>query len=154
METLLASLEAASLPQYLRSARWAYAAVNGAHVFGIALLVGAILPLDLKLLGAWPSVERKTLVTVLVPVAACGLALAIMMGLLLFATRASEYASLDIFRVKLALIATGASAALLLHTRHGFTLESASDATLKTHAILSILCWLGALACGRLIAFV
>ncbi|MCF8478182.1 MAG: hypothetical protein K9G60_14230, partial [Pseudolabrys sp.] len=35
----------------LRSSRWSYAAVNTAHIAGLALLVGAIVPLDLRLMG-------------------------------------------------------------------------------------------------------
>ncbi|WP_417515782.1 hypothetical protein [Minwuia sp.] len=154
IEPLLAGLETTAAAQWLRGARWGYAAVNGTHVLGVAMLVGAILPLDLRLLGCWRGVDRQALVRVLVPVAAAGLALAATAGLCLFAIRAREYAGLDIFRVKLALIATGASAAILLHARAGWLLRDARPATLRLHAVLSLTCWLGALACGRLIAFV
>jgi hypothetical protein len=47
MEHLLAMLEATAPAQYFRTSRWAYAGVSGAHVLGIALLVG---PNTLKLL--------------------------------------------------------------------------------------------------------
>ena len=88
MDSLLACIEASSVAQFLRGARWSYAAINGAHILGIALLIGAILPLDLKLLGFWPRVNRSDLARVLLPVAATGLGLAACMGLLLFSTRA------------------------------------------------------------------
>jgi hypothetical protein len=154
VEPILGALEASGIAQGLRYSRWGYAAVNTAHVFGIALLVGAVLPLDLRFLGVWKAVPRAGLVRVLVPVAAFGLALAVAMGALLFATRAPEYADVGVFQVKLVLIATGTIAALLLHTRFGFLLDGASDARLRAHAVLSIFCWIGALVCGRLIAFV
>jgi len=150
---MLAALEGTALAQALRQARWGYAAVNATHILGIALLVGAILPLNLRFLGLWPGVPRAALVRVLVPVAATGLAIAVAAGLLLFAVRAREYAGLGVLQIKLVLIATGALAAVALHARHGFLLESAGEARLKGHAALSIACWLGALACGRLIAF-
>lgn len=153
MDALLASLETAAFAQYLRGARWVYAAVNGAHILGIALLVGAIVPLDLKLFGFWPSVNRRDLARVLVPVAMTGLALAICMGFLLFATRATEYADVTFFRIKLLLVLTGIGAAVLLHLRHGFLLEHASRRTCMLHGTLSLVCWTGALVCGRLIAF-
>lgn len=153
MEDLLTQLEATSVAQYLRTARWTYAAVNAGHILGLAMLVGAILPLDLKLLGFWRNVPRENLVRVLVPIAATGLLLAVFMGVLLFSVRATEYADLMVFRLKLGLVATGASAAILLHARHGFLLQRASPSTLAAHGLLSMLCWLGALACGRLIAF-
>ena len=65
LETLLADLQATPAAQWLRGARWGYAAVSGGHVLGIALLVGAILPLDLRLLGFWRRVDQKALAGVL-----------------------------------------------------------------------------------------
>jgi hypothetical protein len=153
LETLLAGLEATAVAQSLRTSRWLYAATNTAHVFGIALLVGAIVPLNLRLLGLWPDVPRRTLVRVMVPVAATGLALAMLAGGLLFAVRAREYAPIGFLQAKLALVALGTLAALALHRSHGFLLDTAPDRRLKAHALLSLACWPLALVCGRLIAF-
>lgn len=141
------------MAESLRGARWGYAAVNALHIFGIALLIGAILPLDLRLLGAWPGVPRRLLVRVLVPVAATGLSIAVIAGLLLFSVRASEYAGVGFLQAKLVLVAGGTLAALSLHGAHGFLLETASQGRLAVHAVISMTCWVGALACGRLIAF-
>ena len=154
MEAVLAALSATDTAQALRASRWGYAAVNGLHIFGIALLVGAILPLDLRLIGFWPRVPRAELARVLVPCAAAGLALAMSMGLLLFAVRAPEYAALKVFQLKLVLVALGTAGALALHAAHGAWFEDASPGRLRVHAALSMTAWLGALACGRLIGFV
>jgi hypothetical protein len=153
MEAFLAGIESTAVAEYLRHARWGYAAVNAAHIAGIALLVGAVVPLDLRLLGLWRGVPRESLVRVLVPVAAVGLAIAVAAGLLLFSVRSRHYAGIGFLQAKLFLVLTGAAAALMLHAAHGFLLESASSARLRAHAILSLVCWLGALLCGRLIAF-
>ena len=72
MDDLLSALQAMPFAQYLRTARWGYAVLNTAHVLGIALLVGAILPLDLRLLGFWPRIPRDDLSRILVPVAVAG----------------------------------------------------------------------------------
>ena len=154
MEAFLAALEATPVAQYLRGARWGYAGVNAAHILGIALLVGAILPLNLRLLGAWPGVPLAPLTRVLVPVAAAGLGLAVATGALLFSVRAREYADLGVVQLKLVLVALGAAAAVLLHALYGQRLEGASRARLAAHAAVSTTCWLGALLCGRLIAFI
>lgn len=153
MDALLAALEATAPAEMLRTGRWSYAAVNGGHILGIALLVGAIVPLDLKLLGLWRNVPRAALARVLVPTAATGLALAATCGLLLFSVRATTYAGMGLVQAKLALVAVGTLAALSLHRGHGLALENASPARLRVHALLSIACWAGALACGRLIGF-
>jgi hypothetical protein len=153
MEVLLAGLEASGPATWLRMSRWGYAAASGAHVLGIALLVGAIIPLDLRLLGFWSGESRPGLVRVLVPVAAAGLALAALAGVLLFSVRAREYSGIGFLQVKLVLIAVGAISAITLHAAHGFLLKDASRQRLAAHALVSMTCWLGALACGRLIAF-
>jgi hypothetical protein len=152
VEALLDALVASAPAQWLRFSRWGYAAVNTTHVLGIALLVGAILPLDFRLLGLWRSVALEPLARVLVPVAATGLLLAITTGAFLFITRATEYAALDLFLVKVALIATGAIHALSLHL--GSRLRHASDARLRAAGVASLSIWLTALVCGRLLAFV
>ncbi len=153
MDTLFTAVEGTALSQALRTARWGYAAVNATHILGIALLIGATVTLNLRYLGLWPSVPRHTLVRVLAPVAATGLALAVCAGLMLYSVRAREYAGLGFFQAKLVLITIAVLSALWLHRRHGMALETAGGASLKAHALLSLACWTGALICGRLIAF-
>jgi hypothetical protein len=154
MEAILTAIAASDIATAVRLSRWLYAAVNTAHVLGIALLVGSIFPLDLRLMGAWGGVARDGLVRVLLPVAAAGLVLAMCTGALLFATRAAEYAAIPLFLVKQALIATGAGSALALHFMHGFRLAGAGRGRLAWASALSMTCWLGALIAGRLLAFV
>ena len=153
MEALLAALEATWWAQSLRVSRWGYAAVNTGHVLGLALLVGAIVPLDLRLLGAWRNVPLEALTRVLVPVAGVGLALTLVTGVLLLSIRASEYAALAILQLKLALVVVGAASALAAHYRFGSGLEGASERQLIAHGVVSLVCWTGALLCGRMIAF-
>ena len=154
MDDLLSALQAMPFAQYLRTSRWGYAALNTAHVLGIAVLVGAILPLDLRLLGFWPQTSRAELSRILVPVAVAGLVLAAATGPLLFAMRAEEYAALGVFQAKLVFIALGIAGALTLHRAYGLALEGASQRRVAAHAAVSIVCWVGALVCGRFIAFV
>ena len=153
MESLLAAIEGTGLAQALRTSRWLYAALNAAHIFAIALLIGSVVPLNLRLLGVWRSISREAVVRVLAPVAASGLALALLTGPLLFAVRAREYSGVGFLQLKLALIAVGVLSTLALCRSHGFLLRDAPRARLAGHAVLSTVCWLGALVCGRLIAF-
>lgn len=154
MEALLAAVEASGPAAALRTARWGYAGVNAAHILGIALLVGPILALDLRMLGLWRSIPIAPLAAVLRPVAATGVAIATLAGVALFSVQATHYADLTLFQAKLALILVGLAGALALHRAAGPDLAQASPARLRAQAALSICCWLGALVCGRLIAFV
>lgn len=153
MDEFLAALAATDIATALRQSRWGYAAVNATHILGLALLVGAIVPLDLKLIGFWREENRDALVRVLVPCAAAGLAIASLAGLLLFSVRAPEYAKNPAFLTKIALVAAGTGSALFHHIMYGRNLTAASPGQLKAAGLISLACWLGALVSGRLIAF-
>jgi hypothetical protein len=153
----LMALEQLSFVAELRNSRWTYATVNASHIVGIALLFGAIVPLDLRLMGCWRSVPIHTIARILVPVAAGGLVLAIAAGLLLFATRATEYALLTLFWVKLGLIGCGIANALLLRMASQWETSQAATGTpprLRAAGAISIGVWLSVIVCGRMLAFV
>ena len=109
-----AALEATPLATALRGSVWVYPLVNAAHILGVALLVGSIVPLDLRLLGVWRSVPLTPLWGVLTRTAGAGLILAMIFGALLFITRASEYTASNLFISKMAVFALGAANALAL----------------------------------------
>lgn len=153
MDSLFATLEGSALAQALRVSRWGYAALNATHIFGIALLAGASIPLNLRLLGLWPDTPLGALARVLAPIAATGLALAVAAGLTLFTVRATVYAGNIFLQIKLLLVVAGALSALVLHHRHGRTLDGLGKKRPTVHAVMSIGCWIGAILCGRLIAF-
>lgn len=153
MEVILDGLAASPIAEWVRQSRWGYAGIATAHVLGISLLVGAILPMDLRLLGAGRAIDIPGLARLLLPVAVTGLLLAIGSGLLMFSGRATEYAGYGLFQIKIALVLTGAASALLIHCRFGPWLQGMPRKIQIRTAILSLCSWLGALICGRSIAF-
>jgi hypothetical protein len=52
------------------------------------------------------------------------------------------------------LLVLGTLSAWWLYRRYGLSLKGTTEPRLRVHALLSTLCWLGALVCGRLVAFV
>jgi hypothetical protein len=153
LTTALNALAAWDVAQALTQGRWSYAGVSALHLLGIALLVGGILPLDLRLLGLWPSVEMRALAGVLTPMAIVGLLLAAATGVLLFSVRPLEYAQLPVLWAKLALIALGTAGALAFRLRIGRDPGRAGRRLRLLAGVGSIVAWLGALTLGRLIAF-
>jgi hypothetical protein len=151
MEAVLAEIETSGIAQNLRQARLPYAAVSGLHLVGISMLVGASIPLALRLFGFWRDLPMPMFRRVLSPIAATGLALAVVTGLLLFSVRAQEYAENPLFLPKIALISVGAASAIAAHRAGVFRGDAGSRHALRGG--LSIFAWLGALACGRLLAF-
>jgi hypothetical protein len=142
----------------LRASRWSYATVNTAHIVGIALLFGSILPMDLRLMGYWRAIPIATFARVLLPVSTAGLALAIAAGFLLFSIRAAEYAGRTLFQVKMALLVCGIANALLLRSAAQWEAQQAAvnaapRLRLQAAGALSILLWLSVIVCGRMIAF-
>ncbi|MFV0474253.1 MAG: hypothetical protein ACK5MQ_08625 [Pikeienuella sp.] len=156
METLTefaAAIDASGFVKAMKFSPIYYTIANTVHVFGVALLVGAIVPMDLRLLGLWRDVEIRALARILVPVAVAGLLIAMLAGMTLFSVRAGHYINVNLFFLKLTLIATGTTLALFFHARAGLWLDRATRAQCVFHGLASLLCWLGALAAGRMIAY-
>ena len=150
---LFVLLEQSPVAAYLRASRWGYAALSAAHIFGIALIVGATLPLNLRLVGRWSTIARQVVARLLVPIAATGLVLALVTGLLLFSVRATEYSNLTIFWAKMAAVTVGGLSAIAAHIRHGLYFQNSNRPVLWEVAAVSFLAWIAALLAGRLIAF-
>jgi hypothetical protein len=150
LQDLLAAIEAIPLAAHLRDSRWTYPAVNAAHILGLALLVGAIAPLDLRLMGAWRDTPLKPLAAILRPVAAAGAALAIVTGALLFSVSARDYAALPLFLAKMALVALGLANAAL---HAGPRLDALPPARQRLAGALSLTVWIAVLVCGRLVGY-
>ncbi len=142
------ALEATALAEHLRASRWTYPLVNTGHVVGIALLVGAVVPMDLRLLRVVPGPDPQAVVAFLRPFAMAGLVIAITFGALLFLARAGEYAENTWFRIKMALLLFGLANAAL-HVRLGTAHPRLSQAVAAT----SLLLWPAVLLCGRMIGY-
>lgn len=153
MEDLWAAIQDSQISQALRFSRWGYATANAAHILSIGLLVGAVVPLNLRLLGAWGQRSLTELARVLVPMAGAGAALAVLTGLMLFTVRARRYAEVDLLKAKLVLIATGLISAIVFHALSGWWLQRSGPVQRRVHAVISLTCWIGALLCGRYIAY-
>lgn len=155
MEPALAALEAWAPVASLRLSRFAYPAVNAAHIAGIAMLFSAIVPLDLRLIGLWRDVPVRAMARVLAPVSAAGLLLAAGSGAVLFAVSARDYAANPFFFAKLGLVALGTLHALALRA-HPLWRDPPRrwSARLAAGGIASLLLWLCAIMAGRMIAFV
>lgn len=140
----------------LRGSAVAYPLVNAAHIFSIALVVGSIVTLDLKVLGLFAKVPLGALAEPLSRVAAAGVVLAVASGFLLFTVRPVAYAENPAFLAKIALAALGILNALLLRSSRHW--RAARDGTalhgsVKVAAALSIAIWAAAVLAGRWIGF-
>lgn len=154
--TALVALEASAPVEYLRESLYAYPIVNAAHILALATLFGAILALDLRLLGLFRAVPVQPLARVLPRVSAAGLALALPTGFALFSVQPFDYLANPVFPVKLGLIALAGANALLLHRTMAWrAMVTGGPVTprLRGAAFLSLLGWSSAIVAGRWLAF-
>ncbi len=92
MHDVLAWLQASALGMFMRdSGPSTYPVVNLIHILGVATLFGAVLILDLRLLGVWRRAPLPPITTAAAPVAMAGFALAAASGVCLLAANAVEY---------------------------------------------------------------
>ena len=81
MHDALAWLQSSALGTFMRgSGPWTYPVVNLIHILGVGALFGAVLILDLRLLGVWRRAPLPPITTAAVPVAMTGFALAAASG--------------------------------------------------------------------------
>lgn len=154
MADLLGAMEASQLATALRGSMWVYPLVNAGHVIGIALLFGAIVPLDLRLIGFWRDAPLAQFLRVLVPIAAAGLSLAAVFGLLLFAANAKDYAASGFFLAKMGMLVLGVANALVFHTL--YRRHSPDDRDVPWQRAIgatSLAVWFSVIVLGRLIGY-
>jgi hypothetical protein len=153
-------MERSALGGFMReSSLWTYPIVNLSHIFGIAALFGAVVIIDLRLLGVWRKVPLKAITDAAVPVALSGFLLAVVTGSGLLATKATEYIGNPYLLIKFAAIAVGVinaaafnvSPAWKARTRRELSPEE--NRQLAVYGAISLTCWIVAVSAGRLIAY-
>jgi hypothetical protein len=134
----------------LRTHPWAYPALEVVHIFGIALLVGNLVLIELRVWGAGAALDVRALAKLSLSVAITGFGIAAASGLLMFAAQASELLGNRAFVFKMGLIALAGCNAAWFHGRDSLV---KLDALAKAQTLLSMLIWLAAMGLGRWIAY-
>jgi hypothetical protein len=157
---LLVWIEGSALGNLIRSSGvWAYGIVNLTHILGIASLFGAILVLDLRLLGVRRHIPLEAIAGSTVPVAAVGLGIAAVSGICLLATNATEYEGNPFLLVKFAAIAAALANVVVISRQSGWRargtrpLTSREQQQLAVAGGVSLASWLVAIGAGRLIGY-
>jgi len=153
-------MQGSALGHFMReSGPWTYAIVNLAHVLGIATLFGAILVLDLRLIGVGRRLPLAAISSAVVPVATTGFLIAATTGLGLLVTKTTEYVGNPFLLIKFPAIGLGLiNVAVLKNTRAWKAHQQRELAPDEQRLLailggLSLLCWLTAITAGRMIAY-
>jgi len=156
----MAWLQGSALGHAMReSGVWTYGIVNLIHILGVASLFGAVLVLDLRLLGFWRSISLAAITTPTVPIATTGFCVAATSGLGLLATKATEYVGNPFIYIKFSAIVLGLLNVIILNflsawkTHKMRALSTREQSQLATVGGISLFCWLTAITAGRMIGY-
>jgi uncharacterized membrane protein len=152
-------LQASSLAVFIHKKAWAFTTVEVVHVFAVSLVIGTIMIVDLRLLGLastkrpFAELSRKVL-----PFTWAAFALAVIAGLLLFISRATEYFVNPVFWIKMSLIVVAGINMMIfefitVRDVQKWNLDPTPPAAARRAGGISIASWVLVVVFGRLIAF-
>jgi hypothetical protein len=152
-------LETSGLGTTVSQSTWLFPAIETVHVIALALVVGSIAVLDLRLLDRTWRVRAITELTQdVLPWTWASFAVAATSGFLMFASAATKYAADTPFRIKMVLLLLAGANMLAFH-RFTYRNVAAWDVNAPTPPAaklaggLSLLFWIGVVTCGRWVGF-
>ena len=138
---------------------WTYGVVNLIHIIGVSSLFGAVLILDLRLLGFWKKVPIGAIGDVAVPIAKTGFCIAALAGICMISTNATDYAGNPFLLIKFPAIFLALVNAVILQRqtawreRHSRELSVNEQKKPAWMGGISLACWLTAISAGRMIGY-
>jgi hypothetical protein len=157
--TFLEALQSWEWAAFIHKKPWAFTTIEVVHVFAVSFVLGTIAIVDLRLLGIastkrpFAELSRKVL-----PFTWAAFVVAVIAGLLLFISRATEYFVNPVFWIKMVLIAAaGINMAIFefitVRDVQKWNLDPTPPVAVRRAGAISIACWVLVVFFGRLIAF-
>jgi len=135
---------------WIASNVYAYPLLEAAHIAGIALLLGNLVLLELRVWGAARELPLPALARWTLTLALSGFGIVAASGLLMFASQPQEMLANRAFVIKMGLIALAGCNAAWFHARGGV---ARPDATARALTALSSGLWIAAIISGRWIGY-
>jgi hypothetical protein len=135
---------------WIASSPWAYPALEVVHIVGIALLLGNLVALELRVWGVAAELPLRPLARLSLALSLAGFGLLVLSGLALFAAAPAELLASRSFVVKMGLVLFAGLNAAWFHARGGLEL---ADRTARAQTVFSLGLWLAVIICGRWIAY-
>ena len=152
---LFQSIEFSAVGQAIKTSSWAFAVIESVHLLALAVIGGAILVVDLRLLGF--GLKRQTIADVArdaQPVLVWSLAVMLATGVALFVSEAVKCYYSTPFWVKMGSLALAILFTFTVRRRVTLTENpQIRPALLKVIALVSLALWFGVGAGGRWIGF-
>ncbi len=156
--SILQQIEMSGFSQWVRQSGslWAFPGILLMHTYGMGIMVGIIAGIDLKILGLAPAMPLAPFSKFL-PIVWIAFWLNAITGTMLLAADASTKLTNPDFGVKMAFIVLAVITQRLIQKRVFSDPEidrRPFPSNAKVLALVSIVCWLGAITAGRLLAYV
>jgi hypothetical protein len=159
LDPFLLWLESTPLSQWIveSPSLWAFPGILTLHAIGMGFAVGINAALDLRILGVAPGVPLVEMRR-FVPMLWFGFWLNAVSGVLLLIGYPTKALTNPVFYLKLGLIAVGMTLFVRISRRifsdtAGAPPDAAASRQLRRLAIVSLVCWTGAITAGRLLAY-
>lgn len=130
---------------------WAYPMLEVVHLIGVALILGNLVLLEMRVFGWASALPIEPLARLSLGLVGVGFGLAVVTGLLMFGTQPAELLANRVFTAKMALIMLAGCNAGWFHARRSLQLQ---DTTARVSMLLSLVIWILVITCGRWIAYV
>ena len=145
-------LENSGVGIWIRESLWGYPIVLSSHAVGMAVVVGMVTMIDIRVLGFASKIPISSFNS-LFNLTWAGFALNFVSGCLLFTGDPVKFYLSNPFRIKISLIILGMISVWLLLRAVKDTDTGPASSKARYIAILSLLFWFGAITAGRLTAY-
>lgn len=139
-----------AIGQVISKSLWGFAIAETFHIVGLTILLGAILLINLTVLGFGVKRPARRVARELFPWVLSGLLLMIGSGIPMFMSSAIVYATSFPLLVKLVLLLSAIALQAIIHNVPGMYEGSISG---KASASLALICWFAVAYAGRAISF-
>ena len=134
----------------IASSPWAYPVLESLHIIGVALLLGNLVLLELRVWGRGAELPVQPLARLALSISLTGFGLLGLTGLLMFAAAPGEMLANRLFTIKMGLVMLAGLNAAWFHARQGLQLL---DTTARVQTLVSLGLWVAVIICGRWIAY-
>ena len=151
-------MEGLAIARAMRENLWLYPSVEIVHIAGLAILVGAVVMFDLRVLGISKGIPVRALARHVLPWSVAALLLIVPSGLAMFSAHAGDFLNNRAFQLKMALLITAGMNAAYFHTGpyqsvKEWDVDVPAPLAARISVTFSIVLWLSIIACGRLLAY-
>lgn len=135
---------------WLRSDPYAYPSLEIVHLLGVGLVFGTLWVVDLAIFGKLRFVNADQLARKVLPWTLAGFLLAAVSGMAMFLSAVGDLIANTAFVAKMGLLCAAGTNAAVLHARGPIDPDSIAT---RWQAVISVLLWVGVIACGRWIGY-